>query len=416
MVSGNPPRHSKSDKDPVTIELEANKTAADEAQDLANRSSVTDEPDDIAATEEQSETSTANSDETPNPAQSEPASETAAAAFSEEPAAASAFEKKPQPASTSSSFAAGILGGLIALAAAGGLQYAGILSSLGPGSDNSASQQALKSDVATIKAELAKAPAPAGNVDLTPLEQRIAGIEQKLAEAPAAGSGAPTDISALEATIANLTAELDTLKRALADTGKQQETVKTEIDQRLDAAEQKLSEPSNDAKMARAVAAAALKTAIERGGPFLAELDALASVAPDDAAVAALRADAATGVPSRADLAKSFSETANTMLDALADTGAEAGVFDRLMNSASSLVRVRPVGNIEGESPDAVIARIENKIVNGDLKGASLEWEALPEKARTAGADFKSVLDRRIKAEELVGSSVSGALSSGNQG
>ncbi|WEZ82216.1 hypothetical protein P6U16_13645 [Rhizobium sp. 32-5/1] len=60
------------------------------------------------------------------------------------------------------------------------------------------------------------------------------------------------------------------------------------------------------------------------------------------------------------------------------------------------------------------MARIENKLTNGDFKGASLEWQALPEEAKTAGADFKTKLDQRIRVEGLIDGAVAGAMT--NQG
>lgn len=421
MASGKPPRHSGSGKDPVTIDLEANDASETEGAADTTGATAAEKVDDTLTTAPE----TAESPTDDAPAQSEPAAgdmataepepeSDAAAAFSEGTSTATA--PPPPRTTTSGSLAAGLLGGLVALAAAGALQYAGVLGTPGASDTDNGARQAIEAQLAALKAEVDKAAQPAQSVDLAPLEERLSGIEQKLAEAPPAASGAAADISGLEATVASMTTELESVKAALAESRQQQQAAREELASRLSTAEQKLEEPSSDARMARAVAATALKTAIERGGPFLAELDALASVAPDDAAVAGLKEDAATGVSSRADLARAFPAAANTMLDAMQDTGAEDGVFTRLMNSASSLVRVRAVGNVEGDTPEAIIARIENKIVNGDLKGAALEWETLPEKARTAGADFKQALDRRIRVEDLVGNSISGAMSGNNQG
>jgi hypothetical protein len=80
-------------------------------------------------------------------------------------------------------------------------------------------------------------------------------------------------------------------------------------------------------------------------------------------------------------------------------------------------VKVRPVGNIEGESAEAKIARIEDKLRNGDLKGAALEWDSLPEPAKATSADFKKSLDARVEVEDLVNGTLTRAISStGQQG
>ncbi|OBZ94342.1 membrane protein [Pararhizobium polonicum] len=417
-----PPRRSKSDQEPLTIDLEANTAAAQDA-----------DRDDTSAERDTAETAhagsaepagipqqDANASEAGNdqPAISEPdeedaRAEAAAAAFAEEPTSAVEQPVRTEPrTSNSGALAAGILGGLIALLGAGSLQYAGILPVLGPGADNSAIEQSLAGDVEAIKTQLAAAPAPSAAVDLSPIETRIAALEKSATEA---GSGAAVDLSGLDAQIATLTGEIATLKSALADARQSTETAKTELSARLDTAEKKIDEPASDVQLARAVAVTALKTAIDRGGPFLAELDALKSIAASDPAVTGLAGDAATGIAPRADLARAFPSVADAMLEATRHTDPNQGIFARLMDSASSAIRVRPVGSVAGEGPEAVVARIEDKLTNGDLKGASLEWAALPEPAKTAGADFKTKLDQRIRVEGLIDAAVAGAMTA-NQG
>ena len=85
------------------------------------------------------------------------------------------------------------------------------------------------------------------------------------------------------------------------------------------------------------------------------------------------------------------------------------------MASARSLVKVRPVGNVEGETPEAIVARVENKLQNGDLKGAALEWETLPEAGKQPSSDFATKLKNRIEAEERVASALSQTVA-GNGG
>lgn len=64
-----------------------------------------------------------------------------------------------------------------------------------------------------------------------------------------------------------------------------------------------------------------------------------------------------------------------------------------------------------------MIARIEDKLDNGDLKGASLEWNSLPEAARSAGQKFKEKLDRRLNVETVIDAAVAGTMvRTGTQG
>ncbi|MDR6103541.1 hypothetical protein QE369_003738 [Agrobacterium larrymoorei] len=324
-----------------------------------------------------------------------------ASSASKPSAATTSTSRETKPQSNSGLIAAGIVGGLIALLAAGSMQYAGVLPSASADGGSSSELAALKSQVASLQQQMANAP-KAQTADTSALEQRIAALES----ATASGGEASAKISQFENTISTLQSERAAEGQTIAS-----------LTQRLDAAEAKINEPRDDVEVARAIASAALKAAIDRGGPFLTELDTLSKVTPDDPAIQSLRPFANTGVPTRAELVRRFPDVANAMLTALRPTDPNEGIFDRLANSAMSLVKVRPVGNIEGEGPEAKIARMEDKLQNGDLKGAALEWDALPDAARTASADYKKSLDARIQVEDLVNSTLNRAVSStGQQG
>ncbi|MGQ8632792.1 COG4223 family protein [Agrobacterium sp. DKPNP3] len=300
-------------------------------------------------------------------------------------------------AATSGLIAAGIVGGLVALAAAGSMQYAGILPSANSGRAGNDEIAYLKTDIANLRQQIANAPA----ADSSALEQRLAALEAK-GEAPQA-DGLAEKIAALESTLQS--------ERSA------QASVTADLTRRLSDAEAKINEPRDDIEVARAIASAGLKAAIDRGGPFLTELDTLSKVTPDDHAIASLRSFAATGVPSRSELMQKFPDVANAMLSAINQPDPNQGIMERLTESALSLVKVRPVGNIEGETPEAMIARMENKLRNGDLQGAALEWNGLPEAAKSASADYKKSLDARIEVENLVGGTLNRAITStGKQG
>lgn len=303
-----------------------------------------------------------------------------------------------KPAATSGLIAAGIVGGLVALAAAGSMQYAGILPSFNAGKAGSEAIATLRTDLGNLRQQLANAPA----ADTSALEQRIATLESTKVEAPQT-DGLSEKIAALEA--------------ALQSERSAQASATAELTRRLADAEAKINEPRDDIEVARAIASAALKAAIDRGGPFLTELDTLSRVTPDDPAIASLQSFAATGVPSRSELMQKFPDVANAMLSAINQPDPNQGIMERLTESAFSLVKVRPVGNIEGETAEAMIARMENKLRNGDLQGAALEWNGLPDAAKTASADYKKSLDARIEVENLVGGTLNRAITStGRQG
>jgi len=415
MVSENPPRRSKSEKEPLTIDLEAEKTVAEPTEAETTRETVTDVASESPASDAKAdETATDSSDDSAAGSRleeeiEEQRADAAAAVFAEEPPHA-AQEPGPaprqKPVSNSGALAAGILGGLVTLLGFGGLQYAGIVPGLGP---ERGVEQNISSELQALRDQIAALPTTAAVVDNTALEGRIAALEQSAAQ-PGTNGAPSAEVETLKAEIDNLTKELAGLKTTLADAQQTATTEKAELTSRIESAEQKLNEPVNDIQMAKAVAVTALKSAIDRGGPFLAELDALRSIAPDEQAVAALAQDAQVGVPTRSDLRREFPKTADAMLDALNQPDPNEGIFDRLVSSAMSGIRVRPVGSVEGETPEAVIARIEDKLNNGDLKGAALEWDGLPDAAKPAGEAFKAKLDQRLRVEAAIDAAVAATM------
>lgn len=422
MVSGKPPRRSKATDDPVTIDLTAEETATPKEDgtsgtqpDATASSFVTDEAATNAAAANDAPADTPADPWTPAP---EPSEATTSAAESGTPADSTAnTEAAPakgpvrQSPPTSTLVASGIFGGLVALALAGSMQYAGIVPGIGPEQRteapaiDTAELDALKADVARLAAQ------PAAPATDPALAERIAALETSVASynsAPAADAAAvealKTQLVAAEQAIESLRAEIASNKQAL-----DQSTT------RLTEAERKLEEPRSDVEMARAIALAGLKTAIDRGGPFLSELDALKSVSPEDPAIAALTPLASAGVPSRSDLARDFNQVAEDILAAINQPATGEGWTDRLLASARSLVKVRPVGNVEGETPEAIVARVENKLQNGDLKGAALEWDTLPEAGKQASSEYSTKLKNRIEAEERVAAALSQTVA-GNGG
>ena len=83
-------------------------------------------------------------------------------------------------------------------------------------------------------------------------------------------------------------------------------------------------------------------------------------------------------MPSHAALVQQFPDVADSILSASRGNAADTGLFDRLVNSARSVIKVRPTGNVPGNSPPAIVARMETKLKAGNLKGVVDEWSSLP--------------------------------------
>ncbi|CDN49846.1 COG4223 family protein [Neorhizobium galegae] len=415
MVPEQPPRRSKTDKEPVTIDLTA------EQSDVVAEPVRSNDTDDAVSATEPAEDVSASAEE---PAKAEPTEEPASspsaadepryddpwsAARSEPQPATVAPEPEPTPApsqrpspATSTLIAAGIFGGIVALLLAGSMQYAGYLPGATP-TPAASNTAGLSSEIAALRQEIAalkNRPATAAAPDAA-LANRVAALET----APKASSGAGDQaLAALKADLDRLRATVQSA--ASADSG---------LAQRLDQAEAKLNDRGPEQQVARAVAAAALKAGIDRGGPFETELQTFVSVAGDDPAVADLQKFASAGVPARAELQRDFPRIADAMLEATAQPDPNQGIAGRLLASAMSVVKVRRVGDVQGATPDAIVARMEEALRNGNLQASAREWDALPEPAKAVSRDFKQKLDARIQVENLVGGTLTRAVA-GTQG
>lgn len=411
MVSGKPPRRSKSPDDPVTIDLTAEETPSETVTGVAD-GSADPAPEangpSAAFTLENAETASF-SEQADSP--SEAVSETGQAA---DASTATGELREARPAKSSPALsalvAAGIFGGLVALAGAGSMQYAGYLPAVSPAEKAPADTSALADEVAVLKAEVANlASAPATATDPR-AEERLAALEAAIANQTSAAPDTAA-IEELRQRLSETTAALDALKTEIAGNASALGETETRLNARLAEAEKKIDAPRSDVEMAKAIALTALKSATERGGPYMAELDALAAIAPEDPAIEGLRPHAATGIASRAELTRQFGGVADAILAAIHQPDPNQGIGERLLSSALSVVKVRPVGNVEGATPEAIIARMEDKLQNGDLKGATIEWEGLPETGKTVSATFVSTLKARIEIETLVGDALAATVS-----
>ena len=160
-----------------------------------------------------------------------------------------------------------------------------------------------------------------------------------------------------------------------------------------------------------ALALANLSRAAETGLPFDAELEAVAILAPDQAAIKKLRARATEGLPTRADLAADFETVIEGVLDVERATEAD-GWLARIWAWLNSFVSVRQTGNVEGEDTEAILARAEFKLDDGKLQAVADELAQLDGPGAEAAAVWKGALDAHIALDELIGTLTTQVLTS----
>ena len=175
-----------------------------------------------------------------------------------------------------------------------------------------------------------------------------------------------------------------------------------QLSARIDALEAEQSRTAEAA--AAALAAAALMEAAQTSRPFADELAALDAVSPPSAELRALRRVAERGAPSRAALAASFPDYAARAAGAARAPGEGAGLMTRLAAALSRVVTLRQVGVVPGKGIDALLARAERQVQEGDLDHALRTLDGLPPGGRDAlapwraAAETRADIDRRISA------------------
>jgi hypothetical protein len=183
--------------------------------------------------------------------------------------------------------------------------------------------------------------------------------------------------------------DLDAVSNRLAAVERQEKALEAEVAKR----------PQADDRAGRlAIVAAALRSAVERGQPFAAELAAAKTLGAYAKSLAPLEPFAASGLPNATALAREISDLAPALLQAAGTAPREGGFLERLQSNAEKLVRIRRVEDVAGNDPAAIIARVEVKAAHADLAGALSELASLPEAVRAPAAAWIGKAQARAAA------------------
>jgi hypothetical protein len=333
--------------------------------------------------------------------------------------------------------AAGVTGGLVALIVFAALWLLGMF-----GVTDSASDRRLALMESQLR-QIANRPTP-GNPDagaIGDLNARLARLENAPPRADgnaAAGNGVEEAIKPVQTAVADLARRIDDNAAALREARGQADAAREAanaaraavernnveaLDNRLavlERASKTLSDDvakslaaAGDRPLRAAVTAQALRAAVERGDSFAAELSAAKALAADPNTLAPLEPFATKGLPSAAVLARQLSDLAPAMLKNAAAPAPAGGFLDRLQANAEKLVRIRPVDEMPGDEPAAVISRAQAKAARADLAGAVAELNALPANVRAPTEDWIKQVEARnaaITASRRVAADATAAL------
>lgn len=430
---------------PVTIDLPADRvTPSDQAGPDAAEPTPAGVPVSVAG-EEPAKAEPPRSEERPAGAGSPPPQ-------APRPAAPDIGQPPPRSSNAFALIAFAVIGALVVLLGGYLLMFTDILPPPGRDTADNAlvETQRLEDEIATLRQQIAAVP----TTDLTPLNDRVAALEQltaglavmqqQLADLADQVAGNQAEQQAIANDLAELTREttaaaaaggdpqaaaqladdinaLATRLTALETAGPSQQllTVQQGL-QNLQAEVAALAETTQAlaagqenqnraADAARVLAYNNLRTVADGGQPFTAEIAVLAELGVPADALAVFQAAAATGVPSKAALAAGFPDVADAILQATNEPDAEAGFWARLVANAQTIVTVRPNVPIEGETPIAIVSRMQAAIDAGNLAAVLAERATLPQAGIDASADWAVDVQRRIDLDAAL-AGLAGAL------
>ena len=280
---------------------------------------------------------------------------------------------------------------------------------------------ALADRVAQLEASLnamAEAAKDGGSVaDAAAISQQINEAETRLdakIDAALAKTGTTDDasIAALKKEVAEIAAKLRALTEAELGSGEASRLVPeiAVLDERLGKIESALpslldavdrdAADTNAATLA--IAFANLRSAVDDGRPYAAELATLAALSPGAGDLGGLLDYEDEGIPTLRALTVSFRETRDAALSG-STADADGSILGRLMASAESLVKIRRIDeNAEGNTPGAVLARAGAELERGDLPEAVKQVETLEGAPRAAFATWLDQAQARLGAEQTL--------------
>jgi hypothetical protein len=203
-------------------------------------------------------------------------------------------------------------------------------------------------------------------------DDAAAAAQNALAQAKSASTAADAAKSAAQTSVAR--SDLDALAARIAALESTIKTLADDLKHETATAE--------DRAVRLAVAAETLRTTVERGAPYPAELAAAKSLGADQSATAPLEPFAAAGVPNARALAHELASLTPALQQAAEPAANNSSFLGRLESNAQRLVRITPVDAPPGDDPSSVVTRIGVDAAHADIAAALADIAKLPDAAK----------------------------------
>jgi hypothetical protein len=241
----------------------------------------------------------------------------------------------------------------------------------------------IEAELRTLEGRVEAVAAGASSADADALAQNLVGIEQALASLTTRMSGIDQQISATDTAIEGFAADLAAAKAAIA------------------AQNQSIGGADIGPAVKLPLVVSGLETAFAAGRPYAAELTSLITILPDVEVPAAVAAAAAAGLSRPDQVIGRFNAQLPDILGGR--TATATGDWSRdALEWAKALLALRPAGELEGDTPEAVMSRLEAAMQRRDFVAAAALLGQLPEPMRNAAGPLADEIDALAEAEGFI--------------
>lgn len=339
----------------------------------------------------------------------------------------------PGESGAGAAWLAGLVGGVVGLGAAYGLALLGYWPAVTPAplppdprlATISTAVPELETVTSTLQDELARLTARVAGLESNPgaavppndstssgqMAGDLAALSARVDELAAAPQAAGETATQNAAAIAALEAELAALRQAASET----QTDLAGVSAKLATLESDFSEGTaiEAGQVRLPLIVSGFETAFATGAAYDGEVAALRQALPDLAVPQAVLANAMTGLKRPDLIARDFNAVLPDIL-AGRPVGANASWQEATSDWFRGIIALRPTEAVEGDGPEAVVARLEGAVARGDFVAAKAELDALPPGMRAAVGAVGDDIANQAAAQTFLAALRQAALAGGS--
>jgi hypothetical protein len=241
----------------------------------------------------------------------------------------------------------------------------------------------IEQELQTLESRVAAIAAGASSADASALADNLVALEKSLNELTTRVAAIDIHVGQNDATVAGLKTDVEAAKVAIAE---QNRTI---------------GGADIGPQVRLPLIVSGLEAAFANGRPFRTELDGLVALLPDISVPAPVTAAAETGLVRPDALADEFEARVPDIL--AGRTGESTGDWTTdAIEWAKALLALRPAEEIEGDTPEAIVSRLEGAVNRHDFTTAATLLAQLPEPMQTAAGDLGTAIVTHAAAEQFV--------------